>query len=425
MDYDVVICGAGVGGLTLATALGQRGHRVLVLEKQRRFRMMHKGELIQPRSLHVLDSLGLLGPLSAGGALPVAALAVLGHDGAPLVSLDYGMIPGPYRHGMVQSYREMLTTIADSLGGAVTLWTGARADGLLRDDAGRICGVRVQRGGEQDTVTAALTVAADGHASRLRDAAGLAVPAHRYGHQLVGFELADAPALGNRMNAYLTRDGLRALFALPGGRARLYVQVPAGAFRDVGRAGAPRWADDLLRGMPALEPVAEPLRQGLDTVQVLSAYRFVAPRWALPGLALLGDAAHCVHPMVGQGMNAAIRDAWTLGAWLPGAREFEPARVDAALAGYERQRRPDLQFTARLSHNLATLLTGTSRVGSALRPSLLRRNQTNDRLRRQITENVAGLTARRFTVRDWLSASGLIHGSKTSANNARTEEVNR
>jgi 2-polyprenyl-6-methoxyphenol hydroxylase-like FAD-dependent oxidoreductase len=264
--------------------------------------------------------------------------------------------------------------------------------------------------GGSGEVGAHLTVACDGYKSRLRDAAGIRIEAHKYDHQLVGFEIEDAPELDDRMSAYITPIGLRALFALPGKRARLYVQIPAGGLREIGRTGLPEWIEHVVDELPALDPVADQLRKCLETVQVQSAARFVAPRWTLPGFALLGDAAHCVHPMVGQGMNAAIRDAWELGHALQAADPFDAVPVDAALLRYETTRRPALEFVSRMSHNLATLLTATSWPGRTLRPALLRRNQANIPLRRHITQNVAGLTAARLSPVQWISAAGLPIG---------------
>ena len=405
--YDAVVCGAGVGGLTLAHSLGMRGHRVLLVDKQRRFHMTHKGELLQPSTLALLEQAGLFGRLAAE-ALPVDGLACVTEDGSELVTLDYRLLPAPYRHGMVQSYKEMLDSLVDQLGPTVEFRRGASVECLVRDADGRICGVTVSCDGVTTRESATVVVACDGHASRLREAAGITVTPHRYDHQLVGFEIDDSPPVGREMNAYLTPRGLRALFDLPDGRARLYVQVPAGSMRGVGRAGLPEWAESVLSGMPAFAEFADPWRRSLATVQVQSALRFVAPRWVEPGFALLGDAAHCVHPMVGQGMNAAIRDASVLGGALADLSAMAAAEADAALRAYEATRRPEVEFTSRMSHNVATLLTSTSRVGRALLPHLLRRNQSNVRLRTLITQNVAGLTAQPLQVRDWFAATGLF-----------------
>lgn len=407
---DVVICGAGVAGLTLASMLGRNGLAVTLIEKQRRFRMAHKGELLQPSSLEILDQADLLGPLRSGGACEVTALACRTADGLPLVSLDYRLLSGRFRYGMTQSYREMLSGLADGLGPMVTVLRGATCHHLLRDGRGRVAGVAIRGDHGAAEIRATVTVAADGRASRLRHAAGITADIRQYGHHLVGFELENAPYLGSEMNAYLTRHGLRALFALPGQRARLYAQIPAGSFRGVGKAGVSAWTEWLQATTPVLNPVADQLRASADTMQVLSACRFLASRWTQPGFALVGDAAHCVHPMVGQGMNAAIGDARDLSDALTDSPALTPARADSALLQYERNRRPRLAYVARMSHNLAVLLTSTSYAARLMRPRLLQRNQDNLRLRERLTHNVAGLTTRPLTLRDWVSVSGIFNG---------------
>lgn len=418
---DVAICGAGVAGLTLAALLGQQGLVVTLIEKQRQFHMTHKGELIQPRSLEILEHAGLLGPLRGGGARKVTALACRTAQGQSLVSLDYRLLTGPFRYGMVQSYREMRGMLAAQLGPTVTMLRGARADDLIRDRDGRISGVMIRDDCGTTKVRATVTIAGDGRASKLRAAAGITVASRQYAHQLVGFELENAPTLGSEMNAYLTGYGLRALFALPGRRARLYVQIPADSFRDVGRAGLPSWTDSLLSTTPVLDVVADSLRASLDSVQVLSAWRFLAPRWIQPGFALIGDAAHSVHPMVGQGMNAAIADARALSDALDRSSSLTPEHADRALIRYERARQAQLLFVARMSNNMAVLLTASSWPGRLLRPGLLRRNQANDQLRQRITQNVAGLTAQPLTIKDWISASGIRHGLSSGRSEGNDE----
>ncbi|MGI8678488.1 MAG: FAD-dependent oxidoreductase [Jatrophihabitans sp.] len=410
-DFDVVICGGGVGGLTLAALLGRHGRSVLLVEKQREYRMVHKGELMQPSSLHVLDAAGLHAPFVASGALPVSALSCRRPGGSELVSLDYDLLDGPYRSGLVHSYREMLNAFAAALAPGVTRWTGCRAEHVVRDADGRINGVRVA-GDVPDRrsvvdVRATVTVACDGRGSRLRDAAGIAAESTRYDHQLVGFELDDSPQLGNQMNAYLTDRGLRALFALPEGRARLYVQVPTGAMRELSRPQLPRWIDDVLAHVPALELVEESLRRSLTTMQVLPAWRLNAERWTQPGFALLGDAAHGVHPMVGQGMNSAIADAGELAQALADDWPLDAVSADAALRRYCAARRPKQRHVSRLSHNMAALLTGTGRISRLLRANVLAHNQDNIRVRRRLTQKMSGHSSRSLGPVDWLSICGL------------------
>lgn len=403
---DVVICGAGAGGLTLAHALGRQGRRVLIVDKQREPHDLYKGELLQPRSLEILEALELLPPLMQHGALKVDRLTCCTAEGAELVSVDYRMLPKPFDYGLVHYYKAMNEVFAAQLNENVEFLRGASVQDLIWDSSGRVAGVRLTASGRPREVDARLTVACDGRASRIRSAAGIDVSMHRYKHQLVAFDIGNAPDLGRDMTMHLTGEGLRVTFQLPGGRARLYVQIAAGGFGAIRRAGLTQWVEWLLGTVPALAALAAPLRVSRSNPQLSSPCRFNSPTWTRPGLVLLGDAAHCVHPMAGQGMNAAIGDAWTLGEQLAEAGSLTPAAVDLALHRYEAKRRPQIDFIARTSRNLTVLFTSTSL--RTLRPYMLWRNRENRRLRYVVTHNVAGFGAKKFTLWDLLCASGIV-----------------
>ncbi|GAA2446673.1 FAD-dependent monooxygenase [Actinomadura vinacea] len=403
-DHDAIICGAGVAGLALARTLLRQGRRVLVLDKQPGTRDVHKGELIQPRSLQILDALGVLERLRRQGAIEAHRLCCRTADNDEIASLDYRPLPEPFNHCLVHYY----ASIQEALLTDIPITFGARAEELLFDH-NRVTGVRLA-GGEE--LRAPLVAACDGHSSRLRAQAGFDASRHTYGHRLVGYDLA-APGLGTDIVAYLTDAGLRLLFAMPGGRARLYAQIDPGEHRAIGRAGLTEWTRRMTAAVPALEPLAEPLLDSAADARVMSAWRFNTPRWVRPGLALLGDAAHCVHPMAGQGMNAAIADAWALGERLADLDAFTPDAVDLALNRYEETRRPRVDYVARLSHNLAGLFTDTSWKGRVVARRMLRRNRHNHRLQHIITYNMSGLGVRRFTRRDRFIQLGLIRDSRS------------
>ncbi|GIH22227.1 monooxygenase [Acrocarpospora phusangensis] len=399
-DYDVIVCGAGVGGLTLARALGRQGRRVLLLEKQQHAPPVHKGELLQPRSLHILGLLDCLDTLRAEGALTAERLSCRTADGDEIGALDYRSLPGSHPYCLVHNYATIKNVLTASLSAEIRY--GLRADTLLHDSSGRVRGITaVGSGGRSEEITAALVVACDGLGSRLRTQAGIEVRREPYTHQLVGYDLAD-PGLGPDIAAHLTRDGLRLLFSMPGGRARLYAQVPSGQVR---KADLAAWTDTMITRVPALDPVADALRESVPGAQTVAAWRYSADHWVLPGLALVGDAAHCVHPMAGQGMNAAIADAWTLAEQLT---DLTPAAVDDALARYDAIRRPALEYVSRLSHNLAMLFTDTSWRTRVVGHYMLRRNQQNQRLQTIITYNMSGLGVQRFTLRDRFVQFGLL-----------------
>lgn len=400
--YDAVICGAGVAGLTLAKALSTYGMRVLMADRHHGHPKVFKGELLQPRSLQICAELGVLPALRARGALVTTRLACRKADGSEVGALDYRLLPGAFNYCLVHDYHVITEVMTGSLGPGVDLERGTRVDGLIIE-GGRVTGVELTRSGRRHRVIAPLIAGCDGATSTVRKHAGIQAHSYAYEHDLLALELEDVTGIGPDVAAHLTPGGLRLLYALPGARARLYIQLRRGELRAIGRAGLARWADQVVVSTPALEPVSDALRAALPGARAFAARRFAVSRWTLPGLALLGDAAHCVHPMAGQGMNAAIADGFDLASRLAAARS-----PDEALAGYERARGASQAYVGRLSHSMATLFTSTSWLTRVLGHRMLHKNQANRRMQYVLTYNMSGLGVYRFTPRDRLIQFGLM-----------------
>ena len=406
MTADVVVAGAGAGGLACAHALGALGLRVLVLDRQRAPASIAKGEILQPETVRILDSWGALDALRATGARPVGRLAIRDAYGEPLLCLDYAGLPGAYRQILCADYGDLRAVLADGLPATVEVRWGVRVTGVRRDHDGRIDGVRVVADGTERDVAAPLVVAADGMSSPLRRAAGIGVERREYPHGLVAFDV-DGADVADEVSAYRTARGLCLVYPLPGGRCRLYVQVAPDEFR--GRVDLDAWCGRLLADVPAIRPLEPAVRASLHRRQLLAVYRLRSARLAVPGLALAGEAAHAVHPMAAQGVNSSLGDAETLAACLAAEGGApEPVAVDRALRAFEAARRPRLDHVATVSHNASRMITAVSGLPKLLGARMMRRTAANPRLLGLTAGNLSGTDVRPLSAVDRLYQLGLL-----------------
>ncbi len=203
---------------------------------------------------------------------------------------------------------------------------GPRAATLTLDDGTRIA--------------TSLVVGADGASSWVRQQAGLAATARSYGERGVVANFTCARAHRGTAFQWFRSDGVLAYLPLPGARMSVVWSTPDAHASEmlalapdelcarVAEAGSHMLGDLALLTPPAAFPL-----------QLLVARRIVAPR-----IALVGDAAHVVHPLAGQGVNLGFADARTLADVLRAReasrdcgelallRRFERARAEAILA---------------------------------------------------------------------------------------------
>jgi 2-polyprenyl-6-methoxyphenol hydroxylase-like FAD-dependent oxidoreductase len=406
---DVVVCGAGVAGLAAAHALGTLGLRVLLVDKQTALTTAAKGEVLQPGALEILRDWGVAARLAERGALRLCRLVARDRLGRVRMALDYDRLPGPTNWLLAQDHQLILRTLADGLPPNVEVRRGVLVDAASRDDHGRVTGVVLRSGATTEHVDARLVVAADGVSSRLRRAVGTPAVRTDYPHRLVALDIAGAHDIEPDFTAYVTDRGLRLCYPLPGDRARLYVQTGPDELRGLDDDALLRWTDRLVDELPALAVFGAGLPDSLAGRQTLPVSRFIAERLSTPGMALVGESGHVVHPMAAQGMNSAIVDAHQLAACIGALpRELEPADVDTALARYHATRLPNLVLMGQTSHNAARMLTDLSWLGRTLGRRALRCTGANQRLRYTVMHNMSGLGTHRLSPLDRLHQIGVL-----------------
>jgi 2-polyprenyl-6-methoxyphenol hydroxylase-like FAD-dependent oxidoreductase len=375
----VVIVGGGPGGVMLGYLLARGGVQVTLLESRGDFDRRFRGDSLAPPVLDHLDQLGLARPLLAEIPHVKADAFVWSTPRRRYVLADYRAASAQFPFYALVPQARFLPWIVDRARPyGLDVRMAARVTDLVRDDTGRVAGVNYVQAGERHQLRADLVVGSDGRNSKIRqlaevqatelnssiDIAWIALPRRDGDPPLSGLELIAEP--GNNL-AVLGQ----------GGGWQIGFTIVAGSFGAMRAAGAEPLRELLRRRAPWL---ADRIDLLTDTNQLtLLPIRITRlDRWSEPGLLLIGDAAHVISPVGGNGINFAIIDAAEAANRLIGpltAARVDPATVDAATAEIERVRRPKVDreqsFQVRVERATAKRLAAHTEPRPALPLRLL------------------------------------------------------
>jgi ubiquinone biosynthesis UbiH/UbiF/VisC/COQ6 family hydroxylase len=343
-EADIVIVGGGLNGAALACALRHGPHSVVLLEPQPPQTPEEGWDprvyAYSPGNVNWIKSLGGWGePLRAQA---VFRMRIHGDDGGKLDfdSIDAGLpeLAWIAENGRLQSalWRTFSDTpnlrIVDTPAEAVT-WgdLGGDLGGNLSGNNSR----HVLHLADGATLATRLLVAADGANSWVRQQAGIGFLLEDYHHVgvVANFE-TEKPHRGAAWQ-WFRADGVLAYLPLPGNRISMVWSTPPEHAAEL-RALAP---EALARR------VAEAGKHALGELRCVTPAagfplkRRLADEWVRPGLVLLGDTAHTVHPLAGQGVNLGFRDSRLLAEVLRGGGD--PGEI-GRLTAYAARRREDV-----------------------------------------------------------------------------------
>lgn len=362
MDYEVVIVGGGPVGLLLASLLGARGIRVLVLEMRTQKVQWSQAIGITPPSLDILAKLGLDSAFVAMG-VTIRDCRVYGDSGY-LGCVSFRNLPGKHRY--VLSLPQMLTMDLLEQETArhtnVTVKTGIEVLAKKQTSERVTLQCRDLSGGEIFDVSAAYAVACDGNRSRLRDLLKIRTHAKSYGCHFVMGDFHDSGTLGDDAHLFFTVDGAVESFPLPGQKRRWIAQT-----KDFVNDPAFGTISTLVKQRTGISLAAE---DQIDQ-NAFSPRRLDCEVYHDGRVLLCGDAAHVMSPIGGQGMNMGFADA-NFAADALQAVLSKGKNADVVFAAYSKARRRAALVAASRAALGMNLGIWTGRWRSGLRDLLFR-----------------------------------------------------
>jgi 2-octaprenylphenol hydroxylase len=338
-DFDVAIVGGGLVGLSLAGLLGQAGLSVALLEAREPARDWSEDSVdlrvyaITRASQRLFTGLGAWQAM-LGRAGPFRDMRVWDAGGAGDIHFDCAEVGEPCL-GHILEARVIEAALLERIAAlsCVHRRCPARVKGFSSSaDRQRI---ELEDGA---VLTSRLLVGADGKDSAVRDAAGIHVQVSDYGQQgLVAVVATEYPHAETAWQRFLPTGPLAFLPLFDGRCSIVWSATSAEAQRllkldDAAFCTALGEAFDLRLGK-----IVECGERAVFPLMRQSAQRYVKPR-----LALVGDAAHVIHPLAGQGVNLGLKDVGGLVDTLLTARaEGRDIGSLPVLRRYERARKGD------------------------------------------------------------------------------------
>lgn len=396
---DILIIGAGPVGTLLAGTLARGGLDVVLAERGRLQKDPEsadpgpaapvpdtRGYALSAGSMQLLDDLGF-GAALAAQAAPIREIHVSRHGGLGSVTMD-ARSQGVPALGQVVPAAHLEAILAGALAPTgVRILEQTQCTALAAEKAARR-EVTLEGPDGHHRLAARLVIAADGTQSATRTAAGIEVRRRRYAADALVFDVIPARAHRGRAFERFTPEGPVALLPQASGHMNVVWVAPPEvcdarlALPEAARMAALQacfgWRLGRLR---AFGPIARfPLEQ-------VRAQRLHAER-----LALVGNVAHGLHPVAGQGLNLALRDVAVLAGLV--LKAIDPGAPEV-LAGYARARSADIDRVTAVTDFLARglLMSGdgfSDAIGHVLGSGMLALDRI-DPLRRFFAAQAMGL----------------------------------
>ena len=349
-NLDVLIVGAGPAGAVLSYLLSREGIPVTLIERHHDFDREFRGEILMPSGIEPFTQMGLEKQLNA---VPHVTL-----DGVELYANQKHLTTFAFNKELFGKYNPRWVSQPDLLEMLVEecsqfrnfkLIRGTRVRKLIHGK-NRVLGVIFDGDKKQRQLYASIVIGADGRKSRVRSSLGSPLRAVSVPMDIVWLKVPNIKP-SSKLSMYV--GGGRLLISAPthDDNLQLGFVIKKGSFKDIRKEGIHSLIEAIAKHAdPILGNHLREYSRQIKNPFLFSTVADYVDDWTAPGALLLGDAAHAMSPVGGQGLNLAIRDSIVAANYLiPAlAKASDENKLDAITKKIQAERSTEIETIQRL-----------------------------------------------------------------------------
>lgn len=338
---DVAVIGGGPGGATLANILASRGVSTVLVERQKDFSKEFRGEGLMPSGNEVLEQIGF--NLDNVDYRKVEEINLF-YKGELEANPEIDFL----RRGELRwvSQPQLLEKLIEKASGFdnFIFYRGYKAQDLIYSED-RVDGVLITDGNDEVSIKAKVVIGFDGRTSMVRRKLNFEVKEYKLQPDVLWFKIPYPEKFIPGSQAFFSLFPKSFLVAVPVYDEKLQVGwiIPAGSYGELRKQGQEKWIQYIKEKSP--KGFADHLQKCLDEKLISDPFILKmtldrVKKWHKKGALLLGDAAHTMNAVGGQGLNIALRDAVVCANHLVPLMNGNPSNssLDKAFDAIEKER---------------------------------------------------------------------------------------
>ncbi len=310
--FDAVIIGGGPGGATLANIFASRGIRVALIERQKDFSKEFRGEALMPSGKEVLDQIGIDLDEENIKYRTVDKLNIF-YRGALIGNPDIDFLKkGQFRWASQPQLLERIINKSSHYEN-FSFFRGYKAEDLVYEN-NRVSGVKIRNSNEEIFLNGKVVIGFDGRSSMVRKKLAFSVKKFHQPADVLWFKIPYPENFIPGSQAFFSLFPMSMLVCVPVYDQRMQVGwvIPSGAYGELKQEGKDKWIEHIRENSP--DNFSKHLKSCLDKNKISDPFVLKmtldrVKKWSKNGALLLGDAAHTMNAVGGQGLNIALRDA--------------------------------------------------------------------------------------------------------------------